>query len=276
MRTTILCTICLTFLSIFIPPILARTWYIKADGSGDAPTIEAGMDSASAGDIVLVGKGTYYVNTIMGKANVTVTSEKGPLETIIEPADYINDTVAFAVGTNSEVSGFWIKPFYLSNISVIQNYNVLILNNIIETASSAKGIYCDDGTGRILNNLIFGPGTGFWAYDPYPEMIYLQNNIIMSDVFCPNTQSFFDLCNDIITSEYGCITPFFTNFNLDPQFCGVTGSSNYYLQGDSPCAPGNHPNGENWCGLIGPLPVGCGTVPTKTMTWGEIKSIYNE
>ena len=37
----------------------ARTWRITTDGTGDAPTIQAGIDSAIAGDIVLLAPGTY-------------------------------------------------------------------------------------------------------------------------------------------------------------------------------------------------------------------------
>jgi len=274
MKLTSLIVLC--FLMLTNSLLHARTWYIKVDGSGDAPTIEASMDSVSAGDLVVVGKGTYNVNTISVKANIIVTSEMGPLDTIIEPADYLNVLVAFAMGTNSEVSGFWIKPFFLSNISVIQNENVFILNNIIETASTAEGIHCDYGSGRIKNNLIFGYGTGFLAYESYTDIIYFQNNIILNDVNCPITLALYSICNDVMASDPGCIILGSMNFNLNPQFCGVAGSGNYYLQEDSPCALGNHPNGENWCGLIGPLPVGCGTVPNKQITWGAIKSIYNE
>ena len=37
----------------------ARTWYIDPDGSGDAPTIQAAIDSCTNGDIVELASGTY-------------------------------------------------------------------------------------------------------------------------------------------------------------------------------------------------------------------------
>ena len=37
----------------------ARTWRITPDGSGDAPTVQAGIDSARSGDVVLLSAGTY-------------------------------------------------------------------------------------------------------------------------------------------------------------------------------------------------------------------------
>ena len=64
------------------------------------------------------------------------------------------------------------------------------------------------------------------------------------------------------------------NFSLDPEFCGVEGSGNYFLQSDSPCAPGNSPYPS--AGLIGALPINCGTVDIRNKTWGEIKAIYGE
>jgi len=58
-RFFFLLALALTALSALGRPAFGRTWYIKADGSGDAPTIQAGVDLAAAGDIVLVASGSY-------------------------------------------------------------------------------------------------------------------------------------------------------------------------------------------------------------------------
>jgi hypothetical protein len=65
------------------------------------------------------------------------------------------------------------------------------------------------------------------------------------------------------------------NISVDPEFCGIDDSGNYYLQSDSPCAPGNHPAGYD-CGVIGALPVNCGTDPAKQHTWGSLKEMYKK
>ncbi len=42
-----------------------RTWYVRTDGTGDAPTIQAALDSAQAGDTVLVGSGIHQVENML-------------------------------------------------------------------------------------------------------------------------------------------------------------------------------------------------------------------
>jgi predicted outer membrane repeat protein len=86
-------------------------------------------------------------------------------------------------------------------------------------------------------------------------------------------------CTDIFGNVGGDWTGAFAgqlgtngNISIDPRFCSV-GAGDFYLQESSPCAPGNHPDGDN-CGLIGRFGVACGTVEIKESTWGAIKSLY--
>lgn len=82
----------LSFLAVLmigaISPASAKTWVIQPNGSGDAPTIQAGIDSASVGDSVLVADGTFTGAgnkdiLFIGKA-ICVTSMNGAGATTID------------------------------------------------------------------------------------------------------------------------------------------------------------------------------------------------
>jgi hypothetical protein len=71
--------ICLILLLALPTSVSARDWYVAPDGTGDAPTIQAAVDSAAAGDVVLLASGTFRGDgnrdiDFSGKA-ITVTSE---------------------------------------------------------------------------------------------------------------------------------------------------------------------------------------------------------
>jgi hypothetical protein len=78
--------------------VSARTWYILPDGTGDAPTIQAGIDSAASSElgagVVVVASGTYYESGIRMRSGVILESETGnPEDVTIDAQRY--DTVIF-------------------------------------------------------------------------------------------------------------------------------------------------------------------------------------
>jgi hypothetical protein len=70
------------------PPAFSRTWDVLADGTGDAPTIQAGIDSAAAGDTVLVHDGIFTGpgnrGLVFGGKAIVLRSVSGPEETVID------------------------------------------------------------------------------------------------------------------------------------------------------------------------------------------------
>jgi hypothetical protein len=57
---------------ILSTPAHSTTWLIQPDGSGDAPTIQAGIDSAAVGDDVLLACGAFYETGIRMKSGITL------------------------------------------------------------------------------------------------------------------------------------------------------------------------------------------------------------
>jgi hypothetical protein len=58
----------LLLLSLAAQTAHARTWHVLNDGSGDAPTVQAGINSSSVGDTVLLAR-TYFENITLGKTS---------------------------------------------------------------------------------------------------------------------------------------------------------------------------------------------------------------
>lgn len=88
----------------------ARTGYVAANGSGDAPTIAAAVHSSASGDVILVGPGTHFVSSAAGsgvllKAGTTLVSESGPTATFLKPGSP-PQTGLVQAGDNCVVSGF--------------------------------------------------------------------------------------------------------------------------------------------------------------------------
>jgi hypothetical protein len=135
-----------------------------------------------------------------------------------------------------------------------------IENNTFDACEFA--IYCEeDVEAAIGRNSIVRPGIG---------------------ITCSAACSLYVDCNNIFDASIarfdgGCpdLTGTNGNISVDPEFCGLAGTGNYYLQSDSPCAPGNHPQGID-CGQIGAFPVNCESVPVTYKSWGAIKRLFSQ
>jgi hypothetical protein len=127
-----------------------RTWEIRVDGSGDAPAIQAGIDSASDGDIVLVHPGTYYEHVDFHGENVQLRSADGPEATILDGSQEPGSVVAFRSGETREatIEGFTItggSGTFLADLAL----------------TVGGGIYCQDSSPTIIGNTIRDNVAGF-------------------------------------------------------------------------------------------------------------------
>ena len=136
----------------------ARIWNINSAGTGDAATIQAGIDSATTGDTVLLADGTYtgfYNRNIdfKGKA-ITVRSASGnPNACIIDPQ-----------GNNR---GFYFHTGE-SATSVLEYVKITNGN----TGSSGGGIACYIAsptiTGCIVSSCFANGGGGMYCEEASP------------------------------------------------------------------------------------------------------------
>ncbi len=294
-------------LSILIRQADARTWYVKPDGSGDAPTVQAGIDSAAAADTVVLACGTYFERNLVMKSHVSLIGEtpEAPCVTLdaqdqgglitcsLTGASTLIEGIKF---TNALPQGMRINGYVTVRNCIFTNngrstidihfsspefFNCVFYGNGFSGPTPGECIFgVFAGTDPLIKNCTFVDNYGVLNLG-MDAGARIENCIIAHCVYSLGKveESWFSTvsCTDFYGNEYPAIDSalvdqFPTSFLADPQFCGVRGSNNFYLQSDSPCAPGNHPGNER--GLIGALPVMCGEVATEHKTWGNIKSLY--
>ncbi|MGD1048637.1 MAG: right-handed parallel beta-helix repeat-containing protein [Candidatus Krumholzibacteriaceae bacterium] len=307
MKTWIIAALAVSIGSAVVSPgAHGRTWHVNAAGTGDAPSIAAALDSCVAGDSVLVAAGNYQIdsNLLIGE-RVTLVSQAGATATVLEHSGAA--TVGVFVGTESVVEGFTLKSVFFGE-GMSFGHGGRISNNILRGSGNPNEyamLFWEFGGMTISGNCIYSYGGGIILMES-SQFIFDHNtitacgtalsldgtypwNTIRNNLIVGNKYGI-DLsggvagdvsCNDVfgnsVANYLQGTDPTGTNGNVsvDPQFCAVdpSGSGNFLLQSDSPCAPGHHPNGTS-CGLIGAYPVGCGAVSVKPATWGTIKSIF--
>lgn len=295
-----------------VSPASPRTWYITPDGTGDAPTIQAGCDSTASEDTVLVAAGTYHENIWIDRIGdyraVYLISESGPTSTTV-----IGDASLPVIATSSGFSR--IEGFGLEG--------------------GSEGIYCNFTYGVIVGNIVWGSryyGIHVFSPDAWIDALaQIEGNIVydaetgisLAGAAWPGTRfasnTVFDCETGIhINNANGSAVQVFRNivsgcswagihqntecepYSCPPPIleCNVVWGNHRNYRGtepgdtdmlvcpmlcyahladfrvcyDSPCLPENNPYGCH----VGACGAGCECGPTKIeeTTWGAIKAIY--
>lgn len=165
---------------IFLPAsVESRTWYVKVDGTGDAPTIQAAVDSAQDGDEVLVAAGTYTwtnqgtpLNGPMVDISIEVWlhSESGAEATVLNAEDQggliqiINETVRI----QPVIEGFTLK------------------NGSKDFQGSGAAILCGYCDPTIKDNIIIDNWTMYYGG---PIFLYDSDSVIEGNYFARNVSA---------------------------------------------------------------------------------------
>ena len=164
-----------------------------------------------------------------------------------------------------------------------------ILRNVVISGNTASGFF---GTGggvyiafeppptlencTIADNACGSNGSGGgiaveWFSSPMINKSIISGSTAGEGIYCSNAGPLVS-CTNIFGNAAGdalCGTDGGGNFSADPMFCGNPGYE-YNLDPNSPCAPGNHPDGLCDGDLIGALAAGCGSSPVPLPGAGSL------
>jgi hypothetical protein len=165
----------------FTAPSIATTIHVHADGSGDAPTLAAGLAIANSGDIVLAGPGTYFEHDLQLKPGVTLASELGRDATTID-VQHAGDGVVGANGAT--LRGFTFVHAGGPNLFTVRcvDTSPTILDNRFDH-SSWMDVICVRSTSEIAGNeFIFDPANfGIALLDENSSAINVHDNVFYAN-----------------------------------------------------------------------------------------------
>ncbi|MFC2150134.1 Ig-like domain-containing protein [Calditrichota bacterium] len=170
----------------------------------DYETIQEAINASEDGDTVRVGAGTYYEGQInIWDLRITLESEQGPKETIIDASDWYNGIILTGHQDTSQVirgftirnaprSGIWVSEYSgvklvnciikgctRSSLWIETNRNVLIRNNVFVENGSPANIEIHTSYGVFENNLVVhSGGYAFWNLSIFENPIRPDYNLI--------------------------------------------------------------------------------------------------
>ena len=273
----------------------ARTWNVNPLGTGDAPTIQAAIDSSRSGDVVLLALGTYHeVNLLVDGKNISISQSGRAV--LIAPVQDTGTGITFRnVSGSASVYGLTFVGYH-TGVS-IESGSVFV--TFVTVKKCVEGVVVAFGAGAptLIGSLADSCSAGI---DVRGGTVSVQNWTIVfcttgikltggtttvtksiisgCDIGadCAGAPGFFS-CNDFFqnTTDYNGCTAGATDFFTDPVFCYLTPPSPglFWLHTSSPCWTKANPCSAR----IGAFTSGTGCTGTavEKMTWGAIKSIYH-
>jgi hypothetical protein len=128
----------------------ARIWHIQPDGTGDAPTIAAAIDSSVAGDVIEMACGIYHEEGLVIKSGITIRSETGQPDCVMikgrQPANSPG-SIFYSWGTDDTthlegltITGGWASSNFWGVTGGGMNIygSVLTVNRCLITGNSAR------------------------------------------------------------------------------------------------------------------------------------------
>lgn len=120
--------------------LLAGTQALRAQSTihvpADQPTIQAAIDAAQNGDTVVVAPGTYNENLNIQSKSITVRSDKGAAQTIVDGGKKdVVVTINAGIGFNVTFDGFTLQngatPYSPSYGGIVVYGFATVQNNVI-------------------------------------------------------------------------------------------------------------------------------------------------
>lgn len=192
---------------IFIAGFLSLAQAATVNVPGTYLTIQAGVDAAVDGDVVLVAPGTYTENIdFLGKA-IIVKSDQGPEVTTIDGGGKFNGSIGVAFNSGEDY-GSVIEGFTITNCEKAVSYGVF---------GASGSPYPPSASPVIIKNILYDNHYGINGYVNYQtEAVepYIAQNIIDSN-YC-------GIHLDGQANSYGGVNAVIRNNTIvNNSYCGI-------------------------------------------------------
>jgi hypothetical protein len=166
MRSSLLPLVLALLLLLLATPAVARTWVVP----DDAPTIQAGIDSSSVGDTVLVEAGTYYECYVEPKSRTVLISETGEAGSVTIDAQKIRTVMrCYDLDSTTVIQGFILKNGGGNSFGggiYASNSNPQIINCTIRNCRASQyggGMYLTNSSPSLDNCMFYADTAGVYG-----------------------------------------------------------------------------------------------------------------